>query len=151
MRVTDLITQDHRTVHQLFLELEASADQDTSARRGLLGRLVDELDLHAQAEEEVFYPAVRAVSRRIDDAEDAHEHLRALIAEVQGLDPQAGDFPVRLRQLKQAVLNHAAEEEGGIFIDAARLGLETLERLATGFEDAKKALAARDRRKQKVA
>jgi hemerythrin superfamily protein len=151
MRVTDLITQDHRTVRQLFLELEARAGQDSTAARALLGQLVDELDVHAQAEEEVFYPAVRAVSRRIADAEDAHEHLRELIAEVQGLDPQAGDFAARLRQLKQAVLNHAAEEEGGMFMDAARLGLEVLERLGAEFDDAKRAYATGDRRRQKVA
>ena len=138
MRVTDLIAEDHKAVHRLFLELEvAPADE---ARHQLLDRLVEELEVHAQAEEEVFYAAVRPVSRRVDDAEAAHAHLRTLVAQAEGLDPESMDFLPGVHQLKQAVLNHAAEEEGGILLDAARLGLDELERLGAAMLERKTAL-----------
>lgn len=134
MRVTDLIAQDHRQVHALFIELELA---DERARQGLLDRLIDELEVHADAEEVVVYPALRRVSRRIDDAEAAHVHMRALLTAVADLEPTAADFAARLRHLKGAVLNHVAEEEGGVLMDAARLGLEALERLGAEMEERK--------------
>lgn len=134
MRVTDVITRDHDTVHRLFLRLERTADP--SEQRDLIAQIVQELDAHATAEEEVFYPAVRGVSRRIDDAEAAHEHVRALVAQVQGEEPGSAAFVRRALQLKQAVLSHVAEEEGGILLEAGLLPPDELERLGTAMEEA---------------
>ena len=135
MRVTDLITQDHHAVHRLFLTLEQTAD--ATQQRDLVERIVQELDAHASAEEEVFYPAVRRVSRRIDDAEAAHAHVRRLIAQLRSDKPGSADFAARALALKQAVLSHAAEEEGGILLEAGRLAPEELERLGAAMEEAK--------------
>lgn len=135
MRVTDLITRDHDTAHRLFLRLEQT--EDPSAQRGLVEQIVQELDAHASAEEEAVYPALRAVSRRIDDAEAAHEHVRTLMAALQSEEPGSADFLARALQLKQAVLSHAAEEEGGILLEAGRLAPEELERLGAAMADAK--------------
>ena len=83
MLVTDLIAQDHRTFQQLFFDLENARSND----REVLERLIDELDVHARAEEAVFYPAVREVSRRTDDAEAGHEHMRTLVEAVRAATP----------------------------------------------------------------
>ena len=137
MLITDLIADDHRKVQQLFAELESARTDE----RDLLERLVDELDVHARAEETVFYPAVREVSRRIDDAETGHEHMRALVEAVRAARPGSREFAEGIRQLKQTVLNHAMEEEAGIFMDAARLGLDKLESLGATMEREKRTLA----------
>jgi hemerythrin superfamily protein len=142
MLVTDLIANDHRAFQQLFFEL---AEARTPARE-LLERLVQELDVHAQAEEAVFYPAVREVSRRIDDAEAGHEHMRELIETTLAAPLGSREFAEALLQLKQTVLNHAMEEETGIFVDAARLGLEKLEALGAMLEEQKRALRVSGRR-----
>jgi hypothetical protein len=135
MRVTDLIVQDHHAVHRLFLTFEAA--QSAAEQRRLIEQIVQELDVHASAEEEVFYPAVRGVSRRIDDAEAAHQHVRTLIADIQGGEPASVDFVAHVLQLKQAVLSHAAEEENGILMEAGRLPPDDLERLGAAMEEAK--------------
>ena len=142
MLVTDLIAQDHRTVQRLFFELE---DARPPARE-LLDRLVEELEVHAQAEEAVFYSAVREVSRRIDDAEAGHEHMRELIQAVFAAPTGSREFAEALLQLKETVLNHAMEEEGGVFMDAARLGLDQLEVLGARMEEEKQSLRASRRR-----
>jgi hypothetical protein len=142
MLVTDLIAQDHRNVQRLFFELE---DARPPARE-LLDRLVEELDVHAQAEEAVFYPAVREVSRRIDDAEAGHEHMRELMQSVFAVPPGSREFALALLQLKETVLNHAMEEESGVFLDASRLGLDTLETLGARMEEEKQKLRASRRR-----
>lgn len=142
MLVTDLIANDHRAFQQMFSEL---AEAGTPARE-LLERLVQELDVHAQAEEAVFYPAVREVSRRIDDAEAGHEHMRELIETTLAAALGSREFAAALLQLKQTVLNHAMEEEAGVFMDAARLGLEKLEALGAMLEEQKRALLVSGRR-----
>ena len=140
MRVTDLITQDHNTVHRLFLTLEQTAD--ASAQRQLVEQIGQELDAHASAEEEVVYPALRAVSRRIDDAEAAHEHVRMLMTALRNEEAGTDEFMARALQLKQAVLSHAAEEEGGILLEAGRLAPAELERLGAAMEEAKRSAKA---------
>jgi len=139
MRVTDLIAQDHRRVRALFLELERMAAGD-GERRALLDRIVDELDVHARAEEDVFYPAVRAASRRIDDAEAGHEYLRSAIAAFRALDVECADFTLGVRLIRGIVLSHVLEEESGILMDAQRLGGDELERLGVAMQERKEAL-----------
>ena len=92
MRATEFLARDHRTVRDLFLQLERTPLDDESTRQDLFERIVDELDVHARAEEDVFYPAVRPASRRIDDAEAGHRHLRTAIGEVQGREPASSEF-----------------------------------------------------------
>ena len=139
MRVTDLIAQDHRRVRELFVELERM-DTGDGERRALLDRIVDELDVHARAEEAVFYPAVRAASRRIDDAEAGHEYLRNAIAAFRALDVECADFTLGVHLIKGIVLSHVLEEESGIFMDAQRLGGDELERLGGAMQERKEAL-----------
>lgn len=136
MLITDLIAQDHRTVQQLFLELEEAK----APAREPLARLVQELQVHAEAEEAVFYPAVREVSRRVDDAEAGHRYMRELIDAVVGAEPGSRSFAEALVQLKQTMVNHAMEEEAGVFMDASRLGLARLEELGAAMEAKKRTL-----------
>ena len=145
MLVTDVIARDHRSVQALFFEIETAGE----SRPELLDRLVQELDIHAQAEEAVFYPAVREVSRRIDDAESGHEHMRQQIEALQAHSANSGEFLPALRQLKQTVLAHAMEEESGIFMDAQRLGLPRLEELGTAMERHREQLMAAPRAQER--
>ena len=140
MRATEFLARDHRVVHDLFLQFEGTPIDDGAGRWQLFERIVQELDVHARAEEEVFYPAVREASRRIDDAEAGHAHLRRMIAEVQGQEPASSQFSAGVRQVKQIVLAHVMEEEGGIFLDAERMGVEALERLGGALEERKASL-----------
>jgi len=139
MRVTDLIAQDHRRVREMFLELER-VDAGDGERRALLDRIVDELDVHARAEEDVFYPAARAVSRRIDDAEAGLAYLRNAIAAFRALDVECADFTLGVRLIKGIVLSHVLEEESGLLMDTQRMGGDELERLGAAMQERKEAL-----------
>jgi hemerythrin superfamily protein len=54
-----LLTADHRTVKALFSDYEKLPDNDDERKEALVQRICDELTVHAQVEEEIFYPAVR--------------------------------------------------------------------------------------------
>ena len=92
MRATELLARDHRAVRDLFLQFQRAPLDDGPGRQDLFDRIVEELDVHSRAEEEVFYPAVRQASRRIDDAEAGHEHLRSVIREVKTYEPGSSEF-----------------------------------------------------------
>jgi len=137
MRATELLRQDHEHVHALLDRLErASGDE----RQALLDEIADELEVHAQIEEEIFYPAVEGVSGRIEDARAGHDHARSLLGDVEGKSPESQEFVQKAQALKQSVLAHVAEEEGAIFMEAGRLGAEELERLGQRLEERKQTL-----------
>jgi len=138
MRATELLRQDHEHVHQLFLQLEQSAGSEE--RQRLLDQIADEIEVHAKVEEELFYPALAPVSRRVEDARAGHQHVRSLIGEVQGRDTGSEGFMPAVQRLKQAVLIHVAEEEGAMFLEAGRLGPGELESLGAKIADRQQAL-----------
>ena len=134
----DLLSDDHRLVREYFQHIETISQTATAADRhrkpDLIKQLCDELDIHAQIEEEIFYPAVRAAFKETDDAlvdEAVHEHgeAKALIAELRALGPdddaRADELLARLRE---AVEHHVHEEEERMFtlarpqIDAMAVG-----------------------------
>ena len=118
MLVPDVIARDHRNVQQLFFALEEALPQAHEE----LEALIEELDVHAHAEEAVFYPAVREVSRRIDDAEHAHEHMRVMI-DAGGAEPRDGGGGRRLRGRaapRPREAGGAGRRDGGAEADRAR-------------------------------
>lgn len=141
MRATELLARDHRAVRDLFLKFERTPLDDGSSRQDLFDAIVEELDVHARAEEEVFYPAVREASRRIDDAASGHAHLRAVIRDVKTYEPGSSEFTAGVRLVKRIVLAHVMEEEGGVFLDAERMGTPALERLGAQLAERKEVLA----------
>ena len=142
MRVTELIAEDHRTIRQLFLEARATRPPG----REVLQRLLDDLDVHARAEEEVFYAAMREVSRRVDDAGHGHEHMRTVMGALAAAELGSREFTQALLQLEQVVVNHVMEEEGGLLMEAQHLDEAQLEALGEAMEQRKNALRESPRR-----
>jgi hypothetical protein len=140
MRATELLARDHRTVRELFLRFERTPLDDVPTRQDLFDRIVEELDVHARAEEDVFYPAVRGAGARPDDAGEGHRRVRAVIGELQRREPASPEFCAGVRLLKRMVFAHVLEEESGLFLEAERMGTRALERLGDELAARKAAL-----------
>src|SRR3954470_23783247 len=71
----DLLDADHKLVQKQFLDYQALCDDGapTQARRQLALKICQDLTVHAQIEEEIFYPRVRDA---IDDDALMDEALR---------------------------------------------------------------------------
>ena len=54
---TALLRADHKVVSDLFAEYETT--RVVSKKRQIVSRICAELSVHAQVEEEIFYPAVK--------------------------------------------------------------------------------------------
>jgi iron-sulfur cluster repair protein YtfE (RIC family) len=124
MKATDVLKAQHREVLARFAEL-ASTD-DPSERLRLLDELTDALEMHAELEEEVFYPAIREGDGRqaqalVRDAIAQHHAVDRILAEAPDLDPEAESFSAKIALLEDLVRRHIDVEERELFALAASL------------------------------
>jgi len=119
--IYSLIKKDHEEVASLFRRLKA-AEGFAETSEQLFAQLREELELHAHAEERVWYPALReaeGTQELVGEALDNHELVRELLDELamSRMDDEA--WSERLGVLEEHVTDHVEEEEGDIF-DVAR-------------------------------
>jgi hemerythrin superfamily protein len=131
----ELLDADHIAVKHLFVEyarLAMAAPEAAGDRQPLAQKICSELTVHAQIEEEIFYPALRkaiGAPELLEEAKAEHQQAKELIAQIQEADAgRAMDDLVS--QLARAVEHHVKEERDHLFTKArAAPGLD-LERLA---------------------
>ena len=132
----DLLEEDHQQVEGFFEEYETLEDAGEKERLAL--KICLALTIHAQIEEEIFYPAAReaiAKAELIDEAIVEHASAKQLIAEIEEMD--AGDelYEAKVKVLGEQVRHHIEEEEDELFpeiealeLDLAALGKKMAER-----------------------
>jgi iron-sulfur cluster repair protein YtfE (RIC family) len=121
VEATQLLRKDHDTVRELFQAFELAHAQDDTARMLELATTVcAELDVHAEIEEQIFYPAVRDqggddVADTIAEAFEEHHVAKVLIGEIRDLEPTDEAFAAKVTVLRESVEHHADEEETELF------------------------------------
>jgi hemerythrin superfamily protein len=133
-----LLTRDHRLVAQLFKEFDVAGQQQLDP---LVRRICKMLRIHAQIEEEIFYPAARRVlgdEALIDTAERAHAQAKQSIMLIESMTSEDDAFRAAVSTLAAEIHAHVAEEESELFpklrqskMDLASLGLNLVERRDT--------------------
>jgi len=127
--ITQLILDDHHEQRRLFAMLEQISRADTEVLSALWGRLAVFLELHAAAEEEIFYPAFWSATGDKPlhhEAEIEHQGAKNLIAEIEKSDPADDYFDARVTVLSEMIKHHVKEEEqpGGMFAEARRANMD---------------------------
>lgn len=119
-----LLTADHRLVKSLFKEFESLKDAEDDNQKALLVETIcNELKVHAQVEEEVFYPAVReAINAEdlMDEADVEHASAKQLIAMLEQSEPGGDHYDAMVTVLGEYVEHHVKEEEGEMFSKARK-------------------------------
>jgi hypothetical protein len=144
MDITQLILDDHHEQRRLFAMLEQIDDSDTAALADIWGRLAVFLELHAAAEEEIFYPELLRLaigSRPVATAEpetlDAigdHNEIRDSVAAVAGHEVGSPAWRTAVAAANLANSDHMAEEEREGLTDFRRqVGLRERHELAVRF------------------
>lgn len=123
MDATELLTNDHDMVRDLFDRYEELAVGDRAAKASLFQRLREEIEAHAAIEEEIFYPAVRAANPVlagpiIREAFEDHRLIRQILLDTATGSPGSDEFDAKLSVLRENVLRHAEMEERDIFAEA---------------------------------
>ncbi|MGE3784781.1 MAG: hemerythrin domain-containing protein [Alphaproteobacteria bacterium] len=143
----DLLEEDHIQVEGLFEEFEQL--DDAGEKQELALKICLALRVHAQIEEEIFYPAARNVienTDKIDEAMVEHTSAKKLIAEIEAADGGDELYDAKMKVLKEQVLHHIEEEEDELFpeIEISELDLEALGRKLTSSKELLLNKAAKD-------
>ena len=126
MDIAELILQDHHEQRRQFALLDEAGD-DPRVLELLWGQLADLLEVHAAAEEEIFYPALLDIGHGASREDGPEAETRDAIHdhnEIRDAVRAAADHPVGSAEWRKAVVDariansdHMAEEERGAIAD----------------------------------
>jgi len=123
-----LLRADHQEVSALFAQFEKAR---TDKRKGeLAAKICTELKVHAQIEEEIFYPAFSAATKDkslVPEATVEHQTMKDLIAQLESSSPDAALFDAKVKVLSEYVKHHVKEEQNEIFPKARKSKLDLKE------------------------
>lgn len=121
----DLLDADHKAVKKMFKEFDelmsSKARNAKQQRLDIARQICKELTVHAQIEEEIFYPALRAVIKDTDllaEAEVEHQTAKDLIAQIEGATEVTETFDAQVTVLGEYVDHHVKEERNEMFTKA---------------------------------
>lgn len=125
-----LLTADHKAVKALFKEFEQLTEQEGADERkaDLVEKICSELTVHAQVEEEIFYPAIREAiddESLMDEADVEHASAKDLIAQLEGMSPGDDHYDAKVVVLGEYINHHVEEEEGEMFVKARKSDVDT--------------------------
>src|SRR5262245_17326073 len=96
-----LLKADHDEVDELFAQYEKQKDKNSGQKAELIEKICNALTVHAQIEEEIFYPAAREALDEddddlLDEAEVEHSSIKSLVEQLQamGADDELCDAKV---------------------------------------------------------
>ena len=140
MLATEILTQDHRDALALIDQLNGARNDDPGNRK-IFDRLANALELHMQAEEEIYYPAVAEHEEFEDLIEEnvpEHEMVRENLTQMSELAVSSDVFQTVLEELRAAILAHATHEEEDIFPESIEvLGRDRISALGNRIDQLK--------------
>ena len=122
-----LLKQDHRAVEDLFADFERAGGD--GRKQALATQICLELSVHAQIEEEIFYPACdgKVEEDLLKEAYVEHDGAKVLIAEIMAGEPSDEFYDSKVKVLQEQIEHHVEEEEKrmeGMFSQARKAGLD---------------------------
>jgi hemerythrin superfamily protein len=125
MNAIELLKHDHREVEEYFEEYEDLEDDAEKAE--LSAKICQALKVHAQIEEEIFYPAAREATRDedlLDEALVEHAGAKRLIEEIESMEVGDDLYDAKIRVLGEQIKHHVKEEEEELFPEAERSDMD---------------------------
>ncbi len=121
--ITDLILAEHEQFRRQFIALwDVRPSGDARTVAAAWQPLADLLEVHASAEEEIFYPVLlkRGSTGAPDETNDAigdHNEIRDAIRAATGAAPDSHAWWEAVRACRKANDDHLAEEERDVIPD----------------------------------
>jgi hemerythrin superfamily protein len=131
-----LLKSDHKEVSKLFSEFEKT--QAMSKKKAIVAKICAALKVHAQIEEEIFYPAVKAALKDkvlVPEAFVEQDGMKSLMAQLESSEQDREVYNAKLAVLSEYVKHHVKEEHNEMFpkakaskLDLMALGAKLSER-----------------------
>ncbi len=123
-----MLRADHKHVAELFKQFEKS--RSSARKEKLVAEICTELTVHAQIEEEIFYPAVKKALKDkelVPEATVEHATLKDLIAQLEGAPADGKMYDAKVKVLSEYVKHHVKEEENEMFPKARKTSIDMKE------------------------
>jgi hypothetical protein len=119
--ITNLIRLDHTHVLTAFHQYEIGSTP--RLKKGLADSVCLAIEIHAQLEEELFYPALRVVADTeiLRKSTPEHDEMRGLISRLRNMAVSDSAFDDTFFELMRHVMHHVADEETLLLPAAERL------------------------------
>ena len=122
-----LLKADHRTVAELFEKFEKATGD--GRKQSIAQEICLDLSVHAQIEEEIFYPACegKVDEDLLKESYVEHDGAKVLIAEIIAGGPDDEFYDAKVKVLSEEIEHHVEEEEKrleGLFAQARSAGLD---------------------------
>lgn len=141
--ITNMIRMDHTSVLEIFHHYDMDAKPRT--KKALVDSACLALEIHAQLEEEIFYPAMRAIGSDpsvLEKSVPEHDEMRRMIRQLRGMKPSDPGYDAAFIQLMRDMMHHVADEETTLLPDAERLMPDRLGELGAEMTRRRLALSA---------
>jgi hemerythrin superfamily protein len=118
-----LLKADHKKVKELFEQVEDTGDRAKAQLQRLGDQICQELTVHTQIEEQIFYPAVKERTQRghkeekdmVLEAYEEHAAAKQVIKDIQAVDSSDESFKPKVKTLSELIDHHVKEEEHEMF------------------------------------
>jgi len=119
----DLLDADHKLAQKQFLDYQALCDNGApaQARQQLAMKICQDLSVHTQVEEEIFYPRVGAAIQDeslMQEALREHAEAKKTIARIQAMAPDDAGYDKAVMQLGATIMDHVMDEREQMFLKA---------------------------------
>ena len=136
-----LLKADHANAKKLMTELEATTERGVKTREQMWTKLLKELTIHENIEEEVFYPALAKHPKARDivlEALEEHHLVDDIVEQLKGTPFDDEHWGAKFKVTKENVEHHIEEEETEMFkITRQVFTKEELEELGASMEASK--------------
>lgn len=119
-----MLKSDHATIKRLMRELDETGERAVKQRETLVEQIEQVVKMHAQIEEEVFYPAFKAKTRGTEEEElfyeaaEEHHVVDMVLPALKAANPKSHEFGAKAKVLKDLLEHHIKEEEKEMFAHA---------------------------------
>ena len=113
-----LLKEDHEKAKKLMEELAATTERGVKTRQEKWTKLLKELTIHENIEEEIFYPALHEHPKLKDivlEALEEHHLVDDIVEQLKGTPFEHEHWSAKFKVTKENVEHHIEEEEGPMF------------------------------------
>jgi len=127
-QIITMLKGDHKKVKKAFKDFEKlDPQEDPETCQALVEQTLSEIEVHAELEEQVFYPAARSAMKNedlIEEAEVEHMTAKVLIGQLKDMSTDDEKYGATFKVLGEYINHHVQEEEGEMFKQLTQPGAD---------------------------
>jgi hypothetical protein len=143
MDALSLLKEDHVKAKKLMEELSATTERGVKTREEKWTKLLKELTIHENIEEEIYYPALAEhpkAKELVLEALEEHHLVDDIVEQLKDTPFEDEHWSAKFKVTRENVEHHIEEEEGPMFAASRKIfSKEELDELGARMLEAKQA------------